>query len=55
MFKLFIALLTDIVSASNDTKCVSSSNQKYLNQSTLIKLHRNECSQELHCYPLLVN
>ena len=53
--RLFIALLTDIVSASNDTKCVSSSDHKYLNQSTLIKLHPNEYSQELDCHPFLVN
>ena len=46
--KIFIGLLTDIVSASNCTKCVSLSNQKCITQPTLIKLHPNEYSQEFH-------
>ena len=42
-------MLTGIVNATNQTKCVSLSNQKCKIQSTLINLHPNEYSQELHC------
>ena len=46
MFKLikmiFFGLVTGIVSASNHTKCVSLSNQKYMSQPTLINLHYDE-------------
>ena len=52
--KIFIVLLTSLVNASNHTKCVSLSNQKYETQPTLINLHPNEYSQELHCYPFAV-
>ena len=52
--KIFIVLLTSIVNASNHTKCVSLSNQKCEIQPTLINLHLNECSQELHYYPFAV-
>ena len=52
--KIFIGLLTGIVSTSNHTKCVSLSNQKFVIQLTLINLHPNEYSQELHCYPFVV-
>ena len=52
--KIFIGLLTDIVSESNHTKCVSLSNRKYMNQPTLINSHPNEHSQELHYYPFAV-
>ena len=45
--KIFIGLLTDIVSASNDTKCMLLSNQKCMIQPSLINLHRNENSQLL--------
>ena len=48
--KIFIRLLTSIVSAPNHTKCVSLSNQKCMIQSTLVNLDPNECSQEFHCY-----
>ena len=51
---IFIVLLTNIVNASNHTKCVSLSNQKYGIQPTLINLHPNEYSQELHYYPFAV-
>ena len=44
--KIFIGLLTGIVSASNHTKCVSLSIQKCMSQPTLINLHPNEYSQE---------
>ena len=48
-------LLTSIVSASNRTKCVLLSNEKRMTQATLINLHANEYSQELHYYALAVN
>ena len=39
--KVFIGLLSDIVSASNNTKCMSLNNKKCIIQATLIKLHPN--------------
>ena len=39
--KIFIGLLPGIVSASNHTKCVLSSNQKCMTQPILINLHPN--------------
>ena len=48
-------LLTSIVSASNHTKCVSSSNEKCMIQPTLINLHPSEYIQELHYYPFVIN
>ena len=48
-------LLTSIVSASNRTKCVLLSNEKRMTQATLINLHANEYSQELHYYALAVD
>ena len=36
---MFIGLLTSIVNASNHTKWVSLSTQKYMIQQTLINLH----------------
>ena len=52
--KIFIGLLTSIVSASNHAKCVSLSNQKCMTQPTLINLYPNEYSQEFHYYPFAV-
>ena len=52
--KIFIGLVTGIVSASNHKKCVSLSNQKCLIQPTLINLHPNEYYQEHHYYPFAV-
>ena len=58
--KIFIALLTSlvngssIVNASCHTKCVSLSKQKCEIQLTLINLHPNKYTQELHYYPFLV-
>ena len=49
--KTFIVLLSSIANASNHTKCVSLSNQKYMIQPNLINLHPNEYSQEFHYYP----
>ena len=51
---MFIALSQCLVNESNNTKCVSLSNQKCMIQPTLINLHPNECSQELHYYPFAV-
>ena len=48
--KIFIVLLTYIVNASNQTKCVSLSYQKCKIQSTHINLHLNKYSQEFHYY-----
>ena len=50
---MFIVLLTTIVHASSHTKCVSISNQCEI-QPTLINLHPNEYSDELHYYPFVV-
>ena len=52
--KIFIGLLTCIVSASNHTKCVLLNNHKCMIQPTLINLHPNEYSQEFHYYPFAV-
>ena len=52
--KVFIGLLTSLVSRSNRTKCVSLSSQKYMIQPTLINLHPNEYSQKFHYYPFAV-
>ena len=51
--KIFV-VLSSIVNASNQTKCISLSNQKCKIQPTLINLHPNEYSQEFHCYPFAV-
>ena len=42
IYKMLIVLLTSIVSASNHTKYVSASNQKFMTQPILINLHPNE-------------
>ena len=52
---MFTRLLTSIVTASNHTKCVSSTNQKCSTQPTLINLHPNKYSQGLLYYPFTVN
>ena len=52
---MFILWLPNIVNASNHTKCVSLSNQKWEIQPTLINLHCTEYSQELYYYSLAVN
>ena len=41
---MFIVLLSDIVNASNYTKCLFLSNQICMIQPTLINLHPNEYS-----------
>ena len=52
--KIFIGILTGLVNGSNHTKCISLSNQKVMTQPTVINLHCNECSEELHYYPFAV-
>ena len=52
--KIFIGLLSGIVSASNHKKCVFLSNQKCMIEPTFIKLHPSEYSQEFHYDPVTV-
>ena len=52
--KMFVAILTSLANASNHTKFLSFSNQKYEIQPTLINLHLNVHSQKLHYYPFAV-
>ena len=52
--KVFIVVLSSIANASNNAKCVLSSNQKCKIQVTLINLHTNEYIQEFHYYPFSV-
>ena len=52
--KMFIALLSSIVNASNHTKSVLLSNHNCMIQPTLINLHPNEYSQEFQYYPFSV-
>ena len=47
---VFVKLLTNILSASNQTKYVSLSNQKCMTLPTLVNFHPNEYSQKLHYY-----
>ena len=54
LFNMFIGLLIGLVNASNHTKYASLSNQKCMTQPTLINLHFNEYSQEIHYYPFAV-
>ena len=51
---MFTGILTGLVNVSNHTRCVSLSNQKYEIQPTLINLHPNKHSQELHYYKFAV-
>ena len=50
MFRL-IVLLTVMVNTSNHAKSVLLINQECMNQPSLINLHPNEYSQEIHYYP----
>ena len=52
--KMLIVVLSNMVNASNHTRCVSLSSIKCMIQSTLINLHPNEYSQEFHYYPFAV-
>ena len=51
---MFIGLIIGLIYAFNHTKCVYLSNQKWEIQPTLINLHPNEYSRELHYYPFTV-
>ena len=48
--KIFIGLLGGPVNESNQTKCVSLSNQTFMTEPTLNNLYPNEYSQEFHYY-----
>ena len=48
--KIFIGLLTGLVNGSNQTKCISLSNQKCIIQPTVVNLHPNEYSRESRYY-----
>ena len=52
---MLIELLTNLVNASNHTKCISLNNQQCMTQPTLINSHPNKYSQGLCCYPYAVN
>ena len=49
--KSFILLLSVIANGANQTTFVSLSSHKCMIEPTLINLHRNVYSQELHYYP----
>ena len=51
---MFVGFLIGLVNASNHTKYISLSNQKYMIQPTLINLHPIEYSHQLHYYPFTV-
>ena len=52
---MFILLLSNIVSGSNNSKCgVSLNNQKPMIEAALINLHPNEYSQKFQYYPSAV-
>ena len=51
---MFMALLISIVNASNQTNCVSLSNQRCEIKTAFINLNPNECNQEFHYYPFTV-
>ena len=53
--KTFVRLLTSIVNAPNDEKCVSLNYEKCMTQPTLINLHPNEYTQGLCYYPFAIN
>ena len=52
--KVFMGLSISTVNASNHTKCMLLSNQKFMTQPTFINLHSNESNQEFHYYPFVV-
>ena len=51
---MFLGLLISRVNASNNTKCVSLSNQECMTQLTLINLQPTEYSQEFYYYPFAI-
>ena len=52
---MLILLLTNVLNASNHTKCVYLSNEKCMTQPTLVNLHPNEYRQEFHHDALAVS
>ena len=52
--KILTVLITNIVNASNQQKCLSMGNQKCVTQPTLINSHLYEYSQDFHYYPFAV-
>ena len=54
ILKTLIVFLTSLVNGSNHTKCILLNNQKCKVQPTLINLHPDEYSQQLHYYPFAV-
>ena len=54
ILKTLIVFLTSLVNGSNHAKCISLNNQKCKVQPTLINLHPDEYSQQLHYYPFAV-
>ena len=52
--KMFIRLLTDLLSGLNHTKCLSLSIQKCMIKPTLNNLHPSKYSQEFHYYSFAV-
>ena len=52
--KMYTGYLSGLVNGSNHTKCAFLRNKKCMTQSTVINLHPNEYSHELHHYPLVV-
>ena len=53
--KLFLIIISCIVSASNHTKCISLRNQQCTTQATVINLHPNEYTQGLRYFSFAVN
>ena len=51
---MFMVLSISIANTSNHIQCLLLSNQKSEIQPTVINLHTNECSQELHYYPFAI-
>ena len=52
---MYFGLLTSLVSATDQTKCVSLGSQKCMTQPSFINLHPNKYNQELRYYPFAVN
>ena len=55
ILKMFIGLLTGIVSATNYKKCLLLSSQKFTTQPTIINVYPNEYTQGLHYYLFAIN
>ena len=53
--KVFIRLLTSIITASNHTKFVSLNNQQFMTQPALINIHPYEYNQGFFYSPFTIN